>query len=94
MTLLWMPELGNPQKNDKEQKLLLEHLAAYDSAIPAVRGLALLRDYVADERNRCCLLCACPEPSTCHRTAVAQALERRHFPRTLTVVDLGPRTRC
>jgi len=88
--LVWIPELGNPQKKDKAQKLLLEHLASTDPAVPAARGLGLLKGYVADERNRSCVLCACAAVETCHRTSVARTLERRYFPGTLVIQDLGP----
>lgn len=71
---LWAVELGNPQKNDPEMRVLKEHLSALPgSGWPVARGLELVRGLVLGGR-RVAMMCACPKYAGCHRKPVAEAL--------------------
>jgi uncharacterized protein (DUF488 family) len=74
----WLVELGNPQKNDREMKVLKEQLAANDERWPVNRGLGLLQE-ILKANGPCALMCACADYRRCHRTVVADALRAR-FP--------------
>src|SRR4051812_21780467 len=84
----WMVELGNPQKNDPEMTILRAHIASADERWPVNRGLKTLADFVREERNRCCLLCVCEDFHSCHRKAIAEALNERFFGGSLAVHNL------
>jgi len=71
---LWLVELGNPQKNDAEMQVLKEHLADTSREWPVHRGLKLLHRLAAEERRRCCLMCACKDYGSCHRRVIAERL--------------------
>lgn len=71
---LWVVELGNPQKNDPEMRVLKEHLAApSDAGWPVARGLELVKGLVLGGK-RVALMCACAKYAECHRKPVAEAL--------------------
>ena len=74
----WLVELGNPQKNDPEMRILREHLKSNVCEWPASRGFHILSKLVLEERKRCCLLCACADATLCHRTLVANEFCRRY----------------
>ena len=73
----WLVELGNPQRQDHEMKVLRHHLAHPEEGWPVHRGLALLADRVRRPDQVVAILCTCAEASTCHRTVVAEALRER-----------------
>lgn len=70
---LWMPELGNPQKNDRNMKILKHQLADTGGTWPIHRGFALLSELVSEDQV-CCLMCGCDNYQQCHRQVVAEAL--------------------
>ena len=84
----WLPELGNPQKNDGTMAVLRDHIASENAAWPVNRGLILLRNLVQSSGKQCCLLCACEDPETCHRRLVTEALNDRFFEGALEVSHL------
>ena len=70
----WCVELGNPQKNDPEMRVLKDHLAAPPAAgWPVRRGLDLVQGLIVGGR-RVALMCACDKFAKCHRKPVAEAL--------------------
>lgn len=74
ISYLWLVELGNPQKNDDEMRILKEHLTAgVDSDWPVARGLKLAKDLVLSGK-RVALMCACGQYGGCHRKPVAEAI--------------------
>lgn len=79
---IWIPELGNPQKNDKNMEIFRSHInsCSTNQNIPAQRGLLLLEQLLTEEKNKssCCLLCACKDFSKCHRTVVSHELLERN----------------
>ncbi len=81
----WLVELGNPQRQDHEMKVLRHHLAHPEEGWPVHRGLALLADRVRRPDQVVAILCTCAEASTCHRTVVAEALRERHFGGKLSI---------
>jgi uncharacterized protein (DUF488 family) len=85
---LWVVELGNPQKNDRDMKIMREHIASQDDRWPINRGLKILYDIVTEQDRQCCLLCACKEYEACHRKVVAEALRGRYFKGELEIRDL------
>lgn len=71
---LWAVELGNPQKNDPEMRVLKEHLSGpAGRGWPVARGLELVKGLVLGGR-RVALMCACAKYAGCHRRPVAEAL--------------------
>lgn len=86
---LWLVELGNPQKNDPEMRVLREHLGNPSAPWPVHRGLAQLTKLVVEARRRCCLMCTCKDFDTCHRKLVAEAFQKSVAPLTLAVRDLS-----
>lgn len=85
----WLPELGNPQKNDTAMTILLAHLADTTRSWPVHRGLALLSKLVS-AGNVCCLLCGCDKYSRCHRRLIAEAFCKDGNPQTpLRIVNLA-----
>lgn len=71
---LWVVELGNPQKNDPDMRVLKEHLAAPpDAGWPVARGLELVKGLVLGGK-RVALMCACAKYADCHRKPVLEAL--------------------
>jgi uncharacterized protein (DUF488 family) len=89
ISYLWLVELGNPQKNDPEMRVLRKHLADPSRLWPVHRGLAELRRLVVDERSRCCLMCACKALDSCHRRLIAEAFQREMAPLQISVTDLS-----
>ena len=85
---LWLVELGNPQKNDKQMEILREHLAEPERAWPVNRGLLVLKGLV-DEGKTCCLLCACKDYEACHRKLIAETLRQRYYGDELEIADLA-----
>lgn len=85
----WLVELGNPQKNDREMRVLREHLREKSASWPVQRGIAELRKLVIDLHKRCCLLCACEDFESCHRSLVAEAFKQMVAPTILQVRDLS-----
>jgi uncharacterized protein (DUF488 family) len=71
---LWLVELGNPQKNDREMSILKSHLQERDRPWPVQRGLQLLVPII-NSGKRLCLLCSCKEYKKCHRSLIADALK-------------------
>ncbi|MCA9212167.1 MAG: DUF488 domain-containing protein [Planctomycetales bacterium] len=84
----WIMELGNPQKRDREMKIMRAHLESKDDRWPAVRGLRMLAEMVRDSELTFCLLCACAEYGACHRHLVAEKLNALYFSHALRTVDL------
>lgn len=74
---LWLVELGNPQKNDPQMKILRAHLSSADRRWPLNRGLDLLESFVIHQKQRCCLLCACADVESCHRRIIAETAQSR-----------------
>lgn len=71
---LWVVELGNPQKNDPDMRVLKEHLAAPpECGWPVSRGLELVKGLVLGGK-RVALMCACAKFAECHRKPVVEAL--------------------
>jgi uncharacterized protein (DUF488 family) len=85
---LWLGELGNPQKNDKDMAILRQHLAEQERAWPVNRGLLVLKELV-DEGKTCCLLCACKDYEACHRKLIAETLRQRFYGGELEIEDLA-----
>ena len=84
---LWVVELGNPQKRDPGMCILREHLAQKDGW-PVHRGLSILRRHVLDDKKRCCLLCACTEYASCHRSLIAEGFRKALEPEIIKITDL------
>ncbi|MEI8375660.1 MAG: DUF488 domain-containing protein [Planctomycetota bacterium] len=84
----WIVELGNPQKNDREMRILRAHLAVPVEPWPVNRGLELLQHLVRKKGQRCCLLCACKDYDRCHRKLIAEAVSQRFFDGMLEVREL------
>jgi hypothetical protein len=85
----WLVELGNPQKNDPDMTVLRAQLRTADPRWPVNRGMLLLRELLLGSHGSVALLCACAQPSRCHRTVIAREavqrfpeirLEVRHLP--------------
>lgn len=83
----WLPELGNPQKNDREMAILRWHLADRDHMWPVHRGLAILEELMSPE-DVCCLLCACDQYEQCHRRLIVEALFARRTSDAWNVFNL------
>jgi uncharacterized protein (DUF488 family) len=75
----WYVELGNPQKNDSEMRILRDHLKSGDARWPVNRGLNLLRELLAATNSPVALMCACADHRRCHRSVIAAAAVQR-FP--------------
>ena len=86
---LWIVELGNPQKNDREMRILRAHLAEPDEPWPVNRGLDLLQRLVRKKGQRCCVLCACKDYDSCHRKLIAEAFSTRFFGGNLEIRELA-----
>ncbi len=87
----WLPELGNPQKNDPEMKILRWHLADTARAWPVHRGLDVLAQLVGAD-HVCCLLCGCDKYDRCHRRLIAEAFGKNgNLQTSLRVVNLAAR---
>jgi hypothetical protein len=84
----WLVELGNPQRHDKEMRVLHEHLADPNGGWPVHRGLSRLADLVRKPGEVVALLCACADGWACHRTVIARALADREFAGRLMIRDL------
>ncbi len=84
----WLVELGNPQKNDPAMTILRQHLASNDPRWPVNRGLKLLWDLLRSGPSPLALLCACADPSRCHRSLIADEMVRRFVESTLRVCHL------
>ena len=85
----WLVELGNPQKNDPEMRVLRSHLTDDSGGWPVHRGLVRLAELVRANPRGCCVLCACAKYKECHRRVVAEALSARHFEGALRIEDLS-----
>ncbi len=72
---LWLPELGNPQKNDQAMTVMRKHLREESEDWPAQRGLALLQPRL--QERVCCLMCGCNNYDECHRKLVAETVLTR-----------------
>lgn len=88
LSYAWLPELGNPQKNDREMSILRWHLADKQHAWPVHRGLLQLGHLVKGQV--CCLLCACAAYDRCHRRLLVDAFCNDRNPR-VRVVNLAAR---
>ncbi len=86
---VWVPELGNPQKNDKAMTILRTQLADTQGRWPIHRGLDLLQRFV-DAGSVCCLMCGCEQYHQCHRQLVAEAWAKR-LAANFSIVNLGAR---
>ncbi|MDX2037262.1 MAG: DUF488 domain-containing protein [Isosphaeraceae bacterium] len=86
----WLVELGNPQRQDPEMRILRAHLADPSESWPVHRGLARLEAIVRGTDGRVAILCACDDGSRCHRTVVARALAERRFGGRLELHELSP----
>jgi uncharacterized protein (DUF488 family) len=84
----WLVELGNPQKNDREMKILKEQLASNDDRWPANRGMEWLLMALSRMPSPIALLCACADYRRCHRTLIAETLQRRASQLPLEIVHL------
>lgn len=89
----WLVELGNPQKRDPKMSVLLSHLKSGSCQWPVNRGLEMLKQFVTEANQRCCVLCACDEYEKCHRRLIAETLAARHFAQQLAIVDIQPTRR-
>lgn len=76
----WLVELGNPQRQDHEMRVLKAHLAEPSQGWPVHRGLLRLKAILETPGAVPAILCACDDWSTCHRTVVARALAETHLP--------------
>jgi hypothetical protein len=86
----WIPELGNPQKNDPEMSVFREHLRDASGRWPVARGLARLRDLVTGGPKPVCLLCTCRLLERCHVGLLIEALATRLDGRPLSTAALRP----
>lgn len=84
---IWLAELGNPQKNDPNQRILKQHIETKDDKWPVNRGLSILHKIVSGEM-KCCILCACNDYNKCHRKTIAEALNNLFFKDCLTLRHL------
>lgn len=85
----WLPELGNPQKNDPEMTILRWHLTDGTHLWPVHRGLAVLAQLVG-AGHVCCLLCGCDKYDRCHRRLIAEAFGKDGNPQTpIRIVNLA-----
>lgn len=84
---LWLVELGNPQKNDREMRVLRAHIEARDECWPVNRGLRQLAELVKVENNSVAIMCACAKYDDCHRKVIAEALRGRYFGADMAIVD-------
>jgi hypothetical protein len=80
-------ELGNPQKRDPEMKILRHHLSQKEGW-PVHRGFEVLRELIVHKGKRCCLMCACEDYATCHRSLIAEGFRKAVGPAEVRVVDL------
>jgi uncharacterized protein (DUF488 family) len=86
----WLPELGNPQKNDPQMTILRWQLTDAARSWPVHRGLAALSQLVS-EGHSCCLLCGCDKYNHCHRRLIAEAFYEHWNARArLRVLNLAP----
>lgn len=85
---LWLPELGNPQKNDHAMRILREHISDLNQHWPVHRGLTLLRDLVESDDESVCILCTCADYRSCHRSVISEALSRRFYGGALNIQNL------
>jgi hypothetical protein len=69
-------------------RVLREHLESGDRRWPVNRGLDLLEQLILESSRNCCVMCACKEWRTCHRTAVADALAKRWTGGLLAITHL------
>jgi hypothetical protein len=86
----WAAELGNPQRRDPAMTILRAHLADPKGDWPIHRGLARLAARVREPSQAVAILCACADPTACHRTVIAHVLSDRYFNGTLRILELGP----
>jgi hypothetical protein len=86
----WILELGNPQKNDRDMKILRWQLADKEGAWPVHRGLAQLSELVG-EGYTCCLLCACKTYGQCHRSLISETFCELCLGLPVRVVNLSER---
>ncbi len=86
----WIPELGNPQKNDRSMAVFRQHLAESAVPWPAQRGLDRLAKLLVDSDGPACLLCTCANLNTCHASLVIGALENRPGAGRFTASRLSP----
>lgn len=84
----WMVELGNPQRQDPAMTILRYHLADRHGDWPVHRGLERLAERVRVPGEVVALLCACEEPTRCHRTLIARALDQHYFAGALAIRDV------
>jgi hypothetical protein len=89
LSYTWLPELGNPQKNDPHMSILRWHLADRETKWPIRRGLLELEKLLQDGQI-CCLLCGCASYDRCHRRLVVEAFTKDRNPR-IKVVNLAAR---
>ena len=87
ISYLWLVELGNPQKRDPQMQIL-RHQVAQPGGWPVHRGLEVLRDLVIRQGKRCCLLCACEDYATCHRSVIADAFCKAANPAQVKATEL------
>jgi hypothetical protein len=73
---LWLVELGNPQKNDPDMRILREHISQRGNPWPVQRGIKLLQELTNTVEAHLALLCACKNYSECHRSLIAEELVR------------------
>jgi uncharacterized protein (DUF488 family) len=85
----WLPELGNPQKTDRQMAILRWHLTDRDQSWPVHRGLELLEGLM-NGGEVCCLLCACDKYEQCHRRLIAEAWMARRAGDPCAIFNLGP----
>lgn len=86
----WLPELGNPQKNDRQMAIFRWHLAERERNWPVHRGLSLLGELVSDQ-HACCLLCACEKYDQCHRRLIVEAFCNQRPDLRIRVIDMTAR---
>jgi hypothetical protein len=84
----WIVELGNPQRQDPSMAVLRSQLADPTGRWPVHRGLARLADLVRAGPSPLALLCACADPTRCHRSLLAGALSDRHFGGRLAIREV------
>lgn len=87
MKYIWIPELGNPQKNDPSQALLRAHIATRDENWPVHRGLRLLYEEM-ENGETLALLCTCKDYENCHRRLIAEAIRDSYFDGNLEIINL------
>ena len=85
---VWMVELGNPQKNDPQMRILKAQLADEGADWPVHRGLRQLAALIGDNPVGCCILCACDKYDRCHRRLIAEAVRARHFGGALEIANV------